>query len=79
MPANVRGERVRVALIEARPAGLTLKQLAIATGMSVYYVRKGLLWIKDTGALLQTRPPCSPAHRAARSRPPLLNLSGRRP
>ncbi|WP_223168222.1 hypothetical protein [Nonomuraea sp. SYSU D8015] len=56
LPANVCGERVRVALMEARPAGLTLKQLAIATGMSVYYVRKGLLWIKDTAAMEQLTP-----------------------
>ncbi|WP_207944398.1 hypothetical protein [Actinomadura rubrisoli] len=42
VPANVCGERVRVTLMEARPAGLTTKQLMVATGLSEYYVRKGL-------------------------------------
>ncbi|MFC6879619.1 MULTISPECIES: hypothetical protein [Actinomadura] len=54
--ANVCGERVRIALMEARPAGLTLKQLMQATGMSAHHVRKGLNYIKDTSALEHLTP-----------------------
>ncbi|MFC5821315.1 hypothetical protein [Nonomuraea harbinensis] len=36
-----------MALMEARPAGLTTRQLVAATGMSPYQVRKGILWIKE--------------------------------
>ncbi|MFI0451904.1 hypothetical protein [Actinomadura sp. 6N118] len=50
LPKNVCGERVRIALVEARPAGLSLKQLVAATGLSPYQVRKGILWIKETAA-----------------------------
>jgi hypothetical protein len=39
LPTNVCGERVRMALMEARPAGL-----------SPYQVRKGILWIKEVAA-----------------------------
>jgi hypothetical protein len=50
LPKNVCGERVRIALVEARPAGLTLKQLVAATGLSAYQVSRGILWIKETAA-----------------------------
>ncbi|MFC9976721.1 hypothetical protein ACFVH6_38060 [Spirillospora sp. NPDC127200] len=56
VPKHVCGERVRVALMEARPAGLTTKQLMVATGLSEYYVRKGLEWIKDKAALEHLTP-----------------------
>lgn len=56
LSANVCGEQVRIALMEARPAGLTLAQLVIATGLSTYYVRKGLNYIKDTAALEHLTP-----------------------
>ncbi|MFI6393967.1 hypothetical protein ACIBHY_07245 [Nonomuraea sp. NPDC050547] len=39
LPKNVCGERVRMALVEARPAGL-----------SPYQVLKGILWIKEVAA-----------------------------
>ncbi|WP_242909789.1 hypothetical protein [Actinomadura terrae] len=42
--------------MEARPAGLTTRQLVIATGLSEYYVRKGLQWIKDKAALEHLTP-----------------------
>ncbi|SEH00834.1 hypothetical protein SAMN05444920_11823 [Nonomuraea solani] len=42
--------------MEARPAALITKQLMIATGMSVYYVRKGLQWVKDKAALEHLTP-----------------------
>jgi len=50
LPKNVCGERVRIALVEARPAGLSLRQLVAATGLSAYQVRKGILWIKEVAA-----------------------------
>jgi hypothetical protein len=50
VPANVCGEKVRIALMEARPAGLTLRQLVSATRLSAYQVRKGILWIKEVAA-----------------------------
>jgi hypothetical protein len=56
LSANVCGEQVRIALMEARPAGLSLDQLVIATGLSPYYVRKGLNYIKDTAALEHLTP-----------------------
>lgn len=50
------GETVYTALMEARPAGLTMRQLQLATGMSRYYVRKGLLFIRETLALARSTP-----------------------
>ncbi|WP_207943668.1 hypothetical protein [Actinomadura sp. KC345] len=45
-----------VALMEARPAGLALKQLMVATGLSAHHVRKGLNHIKDVAALEHLTP-----------------------
>ncbi|PZG21893.1 hypothetical protein C1J01_05295 [Nonomuraea aridisoli] len=56
MHASVCGEQVRITLMEARPAGLTLKQLTVATGLSAHHVRKGLNYIKDTAALEHLTP-----------------------
>lgn len=56
LPRNVCGERVRIALMEARPAGLTLKQLVSATRLSPYQVRKGILWIKEVAAIENLTP-----------------------
>jgi hypothetical protein len=53
---NVCGERVRAALHEARPAGLSTKQLIAATGLSAYQVRKGLLFIREVGAMARLTP-----------------------
>jgi hypothetical protein len=50
------GEAVYTALMEARPAGLTMRQLELATGMSRYHVRKGLLFIRETLALARRTP-----------------------
>ncbi|PRX18433.1 hypothetical protein CLV67_113270 [Actinoplanes italicus] len=41
VPANVSGDLVRVALMEARPAGLTTRQLITATELSAYQVQSG--------------------------------------
>ncbi|MEV4178194.1 hypothetical protein [Nonomuraea sp. NPDC049709] len=51
MAANVYGEQVRLALLEARPAGLTAQQLVAATGLSLYQVRKGILYIREVAAM----------------------------
>jgi hypothetical protein len=56
LEANVSGEQVRMALMEARPAGLTFKQLVLATDLSAYHVRKGINYIKDTAALEHLTP-----------------------
>jgi hypothetical protein len=42
LAAAVCGEQVRLALVEARPAGLHLRQLVPATGLTVHQVRKGI-------------------------------------
>lgn len=69
--ANVAGDTVWTALIEARPAGLSGRQLASATGMSpnqvaggIRYVREhlsaannlALVWSRRTGYLLTDDP-----------------------
>ncbi|MBF6066378.1 hypothetical protein IU500_36060 [Nocardia terpenica] len=50
LPGHVSGELVRVALMEARPEGLTLVQLVSATGLTPAQVRTGLRWIRTTAA-----------------------------
>ncbi|MGK5555053.1 FaeA/PapI family transcriptional regulator [Actinomadura kijaniata] len=45
-----------MALKEARPAGLTTKQLVAATGLSLYQVRKGLLYIREVAAMAERAP-----------------------
>lgn len=50
------GETVYTALMEARPAGLKMRQLELATGMSRYHVRKGLVFIRETLALARCMP-----------------------
>ncbi|MFI7443198.1 hypothetical protein [Nonomuraea indica] len=50
------GDRVYSALIEARPAGLTFKQLIKATQMSAHHTRKGLNYVKDVLALERKTP-----------------------
>lgn len=47
IPANVSGDLVRVALMEARPAGLTGRQLATATELSPYQVQSGLRFVRE--------------------------------
>lgn len=48
LPPNVSGDAVRVALMEARPAGLTTRQLVTATEMSAYQVQSGIRFLRDT-------------------------------
>jgi hypothetical protein len=50
------GELVYTALMEARPAGLTMRQLELATSMSRYHVRKGLIFIRRSLALARRTP-----------------------
>ena len=54
--AVVCGEAVWSALMEARPAGLTLAQLALATRLGHSQVRRGLLHIKEIAALEHETP-----------------------
>ncbi|MEC3920281.1 hypothetical protein [Nocardia sp. CDC160] len=50
LPPHVSGEMVRIALLEARPAGLTLRQLCAATDLTPAQVRSGLGWIRKVTA-----------------------------
>lgn len=47
VPANVTGDLVRVALMEARPPGLTARQLVTATELSAYQVQSGLRFVRE--------------------------------
>ncbi|MFC7830874.1 hypothetical protein [Streptomyces sp. NPDC057375] len=44
------GDLVRVALMEARPAGLQTKQLVAATRLTPYQVARGVRHLRDVGA-----------------------------
>ncbi len=46
----VSADRIRVALFEARPAGLTGRQLVAATDLSVSQLRRGLAELRDIAA-----------------------------
>jgi DNA-binding IclR family transcriptional regulator len=48
---TVKAERVRLALLEARPGSLTIQQLCTATGLSASQVRGGLTEIKEHAAM----------------------------
>ncbi len=56
LAANVCGDAVSAALVAARPGGLGLGPLALATGMSVHHARVGLLYYKEYLALAQRMP-----------------------
>jgi hypothetical protein len=49
-------EVVYTALMEARPAALTMRQLELATRLSRYHVRKGLVFIRENLALARKMP-----------------------
>lgn len=53
---NVSGQRVRVALIEAQPAGLHMPQLIKATELTKSQVRRGIAHLRDTAAELGLTP-----------------------
>src|SRR5690242_15625204 len=53
---NVKAERVRLALLEARPGGLTIQQLCTATGLTLSQVRGGLTEIRDHAAMEHLTP-----------------------
>jgi hypothetical protein len=44
------GDLVRVALLEARPAGLQTRQLVAATRLTVSQVKRGVAHLRDVGA-----------------------------
>jgi len=56
LPPNVSGQRVRVALLEARPVGLHMRQLVLATELSHHQVRRGIAYLRDTAAELALTP-----------------------
>lgn len=56
LAANACGDQVRLALLEARPAGLTTQQLVRATGLSLGHVRKGILYIREVSAMAHLTP-----------------------
>jgi hypothetical protein len=47
---HISGEQVRLALMTARPSGLTKGQLTEATGLTPSQTSNGLLWIKEVAA-----------------------------
>jgi hypothetical protein len=53
---NVKGERVRLALLEARPDGLTIQQLCAATALTISQVRGGLTEIREHAAMEHLTP-----------------------
>jgi hypothetical protein len=53
---NVKAERVRLALLEARPGGLTIQQLCAATGLTTSQVRGGLTEIREHAAMEHLTP-----------------------
>ncbi|WP_406635450.1 hypothetical protein [Amycolatopsis sp. WGS_07] len=56
LPKAVTGERVRLALVEARPGGLTTKELIAVTELSLYQVRNGIRWIREAAAAQHRTP-----------------------
>ncbi|WP_436776485.1 hypothetical protein [Yinghuangia sp. YIM S09857] len=56
LPPNVSGQRVRVALLEARPAGLHMPHLTMATELSRSQARRGIAYLRDTAAELGLTP-----------------------
>jgi hypothetical protein len=56
VPANVSGDLVRVALMEARPAGLSTRQLVAATELSAYQVQSGLRFLREVLAAQNLTP-----------------------
>ncbi|ANA97150.1 Uncharacterised protein [Mycolicibacterium phlei] len=56
IPRTVKSERVRLALLQARPGGLTLQQLCAATGLTASQIRDGLREIKEHAAMEHMTP-----------------------
>ncbi|MEU7901205.1 hypothetical protein AB0B45_51350 [Nonomuraea sp. NPDC049152] len=56
LAANVCGDQVRRALLEARPAGLTTRQLVAATSLSIHHVHKGIVYIREVSAMAHLTP-----------------------
>lgn len=56
LPAHVSGERVLMALMEARPAGLHTGRLMTQTGLSRSQVRRGITYLRDTAADMSLSP-----------------------
>lgn len=56
VPRHVKGERVRMSLIESRPNGLSTKHLADVSGLSLSQVRSGLAEVREESALANSEP-----------------------
>ncbi|WP_370948830.1 hypothetical protein AB5J62_15095 [Amycolatopsis sp. cg5] len=56
LPRPVVGERVRLALEAARPGALKTAALVEVTELSLYQVRNGLRWIRETAAVEHLTP-----------------------
>ncbi|UMP06834.1 hypothetical protein [Amycolatopsis sp. EV170708-02-1] len=56
LPSPVCAEQIRVALLEARPVGLTTQQLIAATGLSLAQVRRGVSYLRDFLAAQHLQP-----------------------
>ncbi|MEV6138203.1 hypothetical protein AB0L63_19490 [Nocardia sp. NPDC051990] len=56
VPRHIKGEKVRTALIAARPNGLSAKRLADVSGLSMSQVRDGLIEIREESALANGEP-----------------------
>ncbi|MFF2085400.1 hypothetical protein ACFVVM_16620 [Nocardia sp. NPDC058176] len=56
IPSHVKGERVRMALLDAQPDGLSAKRLSDVTGLSPSQVRAGLAEIREEAALANSEP-----------------------
>ncbi|GAA4990072.1 hypothetical protein GCM10023205_71690 [Yinghuangia aomiensis] len=56
LPPNVSGQRVRVALMEARPTGLHMHQLIRASELTRSQVRRGISYLRDTATELDLTP-----------------------
>ncbi|MFF4307914.1 hypothetical protein [Streptomyces sp. NPDC001601] len=50
MKPTVSAERIRVALVEARPVGLSFRQLVAAAELSPSQTRRGLGILRDSAA-----------------------------
>jgi hypothetical protein len=76
LPEHVCGEQVRVALMEARPAALTGRQLVAATRMSPWQVRRGLIYLRTVLAAQHGTPLIWTPGQGYRLSPPLEDLIG---
>lgn len=56
LPRHVSGEQITLAIMEARPAGLSKPHLLEVTDLTVSQVNTGLLWVREIAASEQQTP-----------------------